>query len=60
MIISGREHLYKYMAASSTNSLTLDLTCSGMSFIYAEKRMDPTIDPCGTQVKTGKVLKLVP
>ena len=41
------------------NSRTLDLTCSGRSFIYAKKRIVPATDPCGTPEETGTELELV-
>ena len=33
---------------SSAKSLTLDLSCSGRSFMYARKRIGPRTEPCGT------------
>ena len=40
---------------SSAKSLTLDLTCSGRSFMYARNKMGPRTDPCGTPEETGNV-----
>ena len=40
----------RYKAVSSAKSLTLDLTCSGWSFMYARKRIGPrTESPVGRQ-----------
>ena len=41
-----------YKAVSSAKSLTLDLTCSGRSFMYARKRIGPRTEPCGTPDET--------
>ena len=35
------EQIARYMAVSSAKSLTLDLTCSGRSLMYARKRIGP-------------------
>ena len=32
---------------SSAKSLTLDLTCSGRSFMYTRKKIEPRREPCG-------------
>ena len=37
---------------SSAKSLTLGLTCSGRSFMYARKRIGPRTEPCGTPEET--------
>ena len=50
----------RYMVVSSEKSLTLDLTCSGRSFMYAKKTMVPSTEPSGTPEVTGIVLELVP
>ena len=38
----------RYIAVLSVKSLTLDLTCSDRSFIYARKRIAPGTEPCRT------------
>ena len=50
----------RYMAVSSAKSLTLDLTCSGRSFIYAKKRMGPRTEPCRTPDETGILSEEIP
>ena len=46
---------------SSAKSLTLDLTCSGRSFIYARKRrIGPRTEPCGTPEENGIFSELIP
>ena len=50
----------KYLAVSSAKSLTLDLTCSGRSFIYARKRMGPRTEPCGTPDETWILSEMIP
>ena len=52
--------MYEYMAVSSAKSLSLDLTFSDRSFMYAKKRIGPRTEPCGTPEETGIVLELVP
>ena len=47
IIDSPSELIARYMAASSAKSLTLDLTWSGRSFMYARKSMGPRTEPCG-------------
>ena len=47
------ELIARYMALSSAKSLTLDLTWSGRSFIYASKSMGPRTEPCGTPEDTA-------
>ena len=47
------ELIARYTAVSSAKRLTLDLTCSGMSLMYARKRIGPRTEPCGTQEETG-------
>ena len=42
----------RYKPVSSANSLTLDLTCSGRSFMYARKRIGLGTEPCGTLEET--------
>ena len=49
-----------YMAVSSAKSLTLDLTWSGRSFIYARKSMGPRTEPCGTPEDTAFLSDLTP
>ena len=48
-----------YMAVSSAMSLTLDLTCSGRSFMYARKRIGPRTEPCGMPEETGTLSELM-
>ena len=60
MFASDRELIQRFMTVSSAKSLTLDLTCFGMSFMYAKNRMGPSAEPCGTPEETGIVLELVP
>ena len=38
---------------SSSNNLTLDMTCSGRSFMYAKNSMGSMTDPWGTPDDTG-------
>ena len=45
---------------SSAKSLTLDLTWSGRSFIYARKSMGPRTVPCGTPEDTAILSDLTP
>ena len=47
--------MQRYMAVSSAKSLTLDLTWSGRSFMYARNKMGPRTEPCGTPEETGIV-----
>ena len=49
VIDSPSKLIARYMTVSSSKSLTLDLTWSGRSFIYARKSMGPRTEPCGTQ-----------
>ena len=60
MFASDSELIHNYMAVSSAKSLTLDLTFSGRSFMYAKKRIVPRTEPCGTPEETGIELELVP
>ena len=48
------------MAVSSAKRLTLDLTWSGRSFIYARKSMGPRTEPCGTPEDTAILSDLTP
>ena len=41
-------------------SLTLDLTCSGESFMYARERIGPRTEPCETPEETGIFSELIP
>ena len=50
----------RYMVVSSEKSLTIDLICSGRSFMYAKKRMVPSTEPSWTPGVTGILLELVP
>ena len=54
------ELIARYEAVSSAKSLTLDLTCSGRSFMYARKRIGPRTEPCGTPEETGIFSELIP
>ena len=54
------ELIARYKAVSSEKSLTLDLTCSGRSFMYARKRIGPRTEPCGTPEETGIFSELIP
>ena len=47
--------MQRYIAVSSAKSLTLDLKCSGRSFMYARNKIGPRIEPCGTPEETGIV-----
>ena len=47
------ELIARYKAVWSAKSLTLDLTCSCRSFMYARKRLGPRTEPCGTPEETG-------
>ena len=38
--------MQRYIAVSSAKSLTLDLTCSGRSFMYARNKKGPITEPC--------------
>ena len=60
VIESPSELIAKYMAVSSANSLTLDLTWSGRSFTYARKSMGPRTEPCGTPEDTATLSELTP
>ena len=54
------ELIARYKAVSSVKSLTLDLTCSDRSFMYARKRIGPRTEPCGTPENTGIYSELIP
>ena len=60
IIDSPSELIARYMAVSSAKSLTLDLTWSGRSFIYARKSMGPRTEPCGTPGDTAILSDLTP
>ena len=45
---------------SSAKSLTLDLTCSGRSFMYARKRIGPRTEPCGTPEEIEILSEFIP
>ena len=49
--LSVVELIATYKAVPSTKSLTLDLTCSGRSFMYTRKRIEPRREPCGNYVR---------
>ena len=49
-----------YKAVSPAKSLTLDLTCSGSSFMYARKRIGPRTEPCRTPEETEIFSELIP
>ena len=46
VIDSPSELIARYMIVSSVKSLTLDLTGSGRSFMYARKSMGQRTEPC--------------
>ena len=48
------------MAVSSANNLTLDLACSGRSFVMARNNMGPRTEPCRTPEDTAILSELVP
>ena len=54
------ELIARYMAVSSAKSLTLDLTCSDRSLMYARKRIGPRTEPHGTPEETGTSSELMP
>ena len=60
VIDSTSELIARYMAVSSAESLTLDLTWSGRSFVYARKSMDPRTEPCGTPEDSAILFDLTP
>ena len=60
VIDSPSELIARYMAVSSAKSLTLYLTWSGRSFIYARKSMGPRTEPCGTPEDTAILSDLTP
>ena len=45
---------------SSAKSLTLALTCSRRSFMYAGKRIGPKTKPCGTPEETEILSEFIP
>ena len=53
---SPSELTARFMAVSSAKSLTLDLTWSGRSFMYARKSMGPRTEPCRTPEDTACVI----
>ena len=56
----GPELIVRYKTVSSAKSLTLDLTCSGMSFMYAMKRIGPRTEPCGTPEQIEILSEFIP
>ena len=60
VIDSPSELIARYMAVWSAKSLTLDLTWSGRSFMYARKSMGPRTGPCGTPEDTAILSDLTP
>ena len=52
--------MQRYMAVSSAKSLTLDLTCSGRSFMFAMNKMGSRTEPCGTPKEIGIVPEWMP
>ena len=60
VIDSPSELIARYMAVSSAKSLTLDLTWSGRSFMYARKSMGPRTELCGTPKDTAILSDLTP
>ena len=60
VIDSPSELITRYMAVSSAKSLTLDLTWSGSSFMYARKSIRQRTEPCGTPEDTAILSDLIP
>ena len=60
VIDSPSELIARYMAVLSAESLTLDLTWSGRSFMYTMKSMGPRTEPCGTPEDTVILSDLTP
>ena len=60
VIDSPFELIARYMAIPSAKSLTLDLTWSGRSFMYARKSIGPRTEPCGTPEDTAILSNLTP
>ena len=60
VIDSPSELIGRYMAVSYAKSLTLDLTWSGRSFMYARKSMGRRTGPCGTPEDTAILSDLTP
>ena len=60
VIDSPSQLIARYMTVSSAKSLTLDLTWSGRSFIYARKSMGPRTEPSGTPEDTAIMSDLTP
>ena len=54
------ELIARYMAVSSAKSLTLVLTRSCRSFVYARKIIGSRTEPCGTPEETGTSSELIP
>ena len=57
--LSVVELIARYKAVSSAKSLTLDLTCSGRSLMYARKRIGPRTEPCRMPEETGIFSELI-
>ena len=60
VIDSPSELIARYMAVSSAKSLTLGLTWSGTSFMYARKSMGQRTEPSGTPEDTYILSDLTP
>ena len=60
VIDSPSELVARYMAVSSAKSLSLDLTWSCRSFIYARKSTGPRTEPSGTPEDTAILSDLTP
>ena len=55
MFASDMLLMQRYMSVSSAKILTLDLKCSGRSFMHARNKMGPRTEPWGTPEETGIV-----
>ena len=60
VIDSPSELIDRYMPLSPAKSLTVDLTWSGRSFIYARKSMGLRTEPCGTPEDNAILFDLTP
>ena len=58
--LSVVELIARYKAVSSAKSLTLDLTCSGRSFMYAKEIIGPITGPCGMTEETEILSEFIP
>ena len=58
--LSVVELIARHKAVSSAKSLTLDLTCSVRSFMYARKIIVQRTEPCGTPEETEILSEFIP